>query len=261
MNRSPEQRQIGEPIMTGIDAYFRAVAELQRRVLEIQATLLEQVACKMADTILTGGRIFVFGTGHSHMLAEEGYARAGGLMSVVPIFYSALMLHESVLLSAKIERTPGLAADLLDRSSIRSGEMLFVYSNSGVNHLPVEMALEAKKRDIVTVTVGSIAFSQVAPLSPIGRRLADVCDFAIDNAGVPGDGIVSVPGLQWKVGPTSTVIGALIWNGLVVEATHLIQLARGEAPVGVSFNMPGYAEYAKAIEQQRKTFNVAPSHL
>ena len=86
----------------------------------------------------------------------SGYARAGGLLSVVPIFYTALMLHESVPLSAKVERTPGLAADLLDRSGIKTGQMLFVYSNSGVNHLPVEMALEAKKRGVVTVTIGSI---------------------------------------------------------------------------------------------------------
>ena len=126
--------------------------------------------------------------------------------------------------------------------------------------LPVEMALEAKKRGIVTVTVGSIAFAKVAPLSEIGRRLAEVCDFAIDNGGVPGDGIVSIPGLEWKVGPTSTVMGALIWNALVVETTHRIQIAKGDAPVGVSFNMPGYAEYAKALEK-KKDFNLAPMHL
>src|SRR5438045_8518426 len=121
----------------GIDAYLQATAELQRRVLETQRETLVHVARRMAEVILRGGRIFVFGTGHSHMLAEEGYARAGGLLSVVPIFYTALMLHESVPLSAKVERTPGLANDLLDRSGIRPGEMLFVYSNSGVNHLPV----------------------------------------------------------------------------------------------------------------------------
>src|SRR6185503_17348116 len=137
----------------GIDAYFRAVVEIQHRVFETQRDLLAQVAEKMAETILAGGRIFVFGTGHSHMLAEEGYARAGGLMSVVLIFYTALMLHESIPLEAKIERIPGLASDLLDRSGIKAGEMLFVYSNSGVNHLPVEMALEAKKRNVTTVTV------------------------------------------------------------------------------------------------------------
>jgi uncharacterized phosphosugar-binding protein len=245
---------------SAIEIYFRAVQELQHRVLNAQRDLLAKVAEKMADVILANGRIFVFGTGHSHMLAEEGYARAGGLMSVVPIFYTALMLHESIPLSAKVERTPGLASDLLDRSGIKPGEILFVYSNSGVNHLPVEMALEAKKRGIVTVTVGSIAFARVAPLSGIGRRLAEVCDVAIDNGGVPGDGIVSIPGLEWKVGPTSTVMGALIWNALVVETTHRIQIARGDAPVGVSFNMPGYAEYAKALEK-KKDFNLAPMHL
>src|SRR5881394_2658798 len=148
-----------------IDTYFQAVAELQRRVLDAQRPLLADVARAMADCILAGGRIFVFGTGHSHMLAEEGYARAGGLLSVVPIFYTALMLHESIPMEAKVERTPGLAADLLDRSGVKSGEILFIYSNSGVNHLPVEMALEAKSRGIVTVTIGSIAFAKVAPLS------------------------------------------------------------------------------------------------
>jgi uncharacterized phosphosugar-binding protein len=244
----------------GIDAYFRAIADLQQRVLETQRPMLVQVAQRMTETILAGGRIFVFGTGHSHLLAEEGYARAGGLLSVVPIFYAALMLHESIPLSAKIERTPGLAVDLLDRSGIHPWEMLFVYSNSGVNQLPVEMALEAKRRGIVTVTVGSVAFARIAPLSSAGKRLAEVCDFAIDNGGVPGDGIIPIPGLEPKVGPTSTVIGALIWNALVVETTHRLQLARGDAPVGVSFNMPNYAQYAQAIKE-KKTFTLAPMNL
>src|SRR5688572_10073071 len=244
----------------GIDAYFRAVAELQQRVLATQRDLLARVARKMADVILAGNRIFVFGTGHSHMLAEEGYARAGGLLSVVPIFYTALMLHESIPLSAKVERTPGLAPGLLDRSGITAADMLFVYSNSGVNQLPVEMAVEARQRGITTVTVGSIAFAQVAQLSGIGKRLADVCDFAIDNGGVPGDGIVSVPGLAPQVGRASTVIGATIWNALVVETTYLLQLAKGDAPVGVSFNMPNYAEYAAEMAK-KKTFNLAPMDL
>src|SRR2546430_12009430 len=116
------------------------------------------------------------------------------------------MLHESVPLSAKIERTPGLAGDLLDRAGVKAGEMLFVYSNSGVNHLPVEMALEAKRRGITTVTVGSIAFAKAAPLSGIGRPLAEVCDFAIDNAGVAGHGISSILGLECRVRPASPVI-------------------------------------------------------
>src|SRR5215217_2697799 len=92
------------PAGSGIDTYFKAIAELQRRVLDAQRPLLADVARAMADCMLAGGKIFVFGTGHSHMLAEEGYARAGGLLSVVPIFYTALMLHESIPMEAKVER-------------------------------------------------------------------------------------------------------------------------------------------------------------
>jgi hypothetical protein len=36
--------------------------------------------------------------------------------------------------------------------------------------------------------------------------------------------------------------------------------ARGDAPVGVSFHMPGYAEYARALEQ-KKIFTLAPMNL
>jgi len=56
-------------------------------------------------------------------------------------------------------------------------------------------------------------------------------------------------------------MGALIWNALVVETTYRIQVARGDAPVGVSFNMPGYAEYTKAVAKKQKDFNLAPMHL
>ena len=48
------------------------------------------------------------------MLAEEAFYRAGGLAAVVPIFSSALMLHQNPALSSRLERTEGLAAVLLD---------------------------------------------------------------------------------------------------------------------------------------------------
>jgi uncharacterized phosphosugar-binding protein len=248
------------PVGIGVDAYFGAIGELHRKVFESQREVLTQVAAKMAETILGGGRIFVFGTGHSHMLAEEGYCRAGGLMSVQPIFYTALMLHESIPLEAKVERTPGLAIDLLDRSGIRSGEMLFVYSNSGVNQCPVEMAVEAKKRGVTVVSMSSVAFSKIAPLSGIGKKLWEVSDFAIDNCGVAGDGIIAVPGLDVKSGPTSTVIGAMLWNSLVVETTFRLQAAKGNAPVCLSLNMPGSKEYSEKMKAS-KEFKLAQDHF
>ena len=54
-----------------------------------------------------------FGTGHSHMLAEEGHFRAGGFAPICPILFSGLMLHEGSL-SGEIERTAGIATRVLN---------------------------------------------------------------------------------------------------------------------------------------------------
>ena len=160
----------------GISQFFEAIQALQSRVIGGQRGLLSQVAQVMANTIQRQSRILVFGTGHSHMLAEEGHYRAGGLAAVVPILSSELMLHASALQSGKLERTAGLAKPLLDRYGPRAGEMLFIFSNSGVNLLPMEMALAAKASGLTVVAVCSLAYARVAPLSAVGQRLFEVAD-------------------------------------------------------------------------------------
>jgi uncharacterized phosphosugar-binding protein len=184
------------------------------------------------------------------MLAEEAFCRAGGLEAAVPIFFSALMLHEDIPLSATLERTPGLAGRLLDRAGVKSGEMLFIFSNSGVNHCPVEMALEGRKRGLTVIGVSSGAFADIAPKSPIGKRLSEVVDISLDNGGVPGDGLVVVGKSQWRVGPSSTIVGALLWNSLVVETAHQMELQRRHVPVCASQNMPGAKEHNRKMRQE-----------
>jgi uncharacterized phosphosugar-binding protein len=224
----------------GIETYLQTITDLQRRVLTSQKDLLAQIAGRMEQAVLEKKRIFVFGTGHSHMLAEEAYCRAGGLAAIVPIFYSALMLHESIPVEALLERTPGVAPPLLDAQKPVPGEMILIFSNSGVNHVPVEMALHAKKCGLTVVTVCSIAFSQIAPLSPLGRRLAEVADYAIDNGGIPGDAMIRVG--DDLVGPSSTIVGATIVNALVVEVARRLNARKRDAPILVSQNMPGGLE-------------------
>jgi uncharacterized phosphosugar-binding protein len=234
----------------GIDQYFKAVQEVQARVLDTQRAKLLQIAKQMAKLISAGKHVYVFGTGHSHMLAEEAFCRAGGLAAAVPILYTAFMLHEDIPLEAIVERTQGLAGPLLDREKVQPGEMLFIYSNSGVNHCVVEMALEGRKRGLTVVGISSSAFANVAPKSPIGKRLSEVVDIAIDNCGVPGDGLVSVGGSKWLAGPSSTIVGALIWNSLVVETAHQMELMKHHAPIGASQNMPGAKEYSQKMRAE-----------
>lgn len=102
----------------------------------------------MAATLAREQRIFLFGTGHSHLIPEEAFYRAGGLDAAVPIFAPSLMLHEDPERSSELERQAGLAEPLLAPYEPEPGEMLFVFSNSGVNQLPVEMALAARLRPL-----------------------------------------------------------------------------------------------------------------
>jgi uncharacterized phosphosugar-binding protein len=239
----------------GIDRYFHAIQILQTHVIESQREQLIRVAQIMAETISQDGRVFVFGTGHSHMLAEEGHFRAGGLAPVVPIFSSALMLHEGALLSARLERVSGIAAPLLNQYHPRSGEMIFVFSNSGVNVLPIEMALAAKECGVIVVAICAFAYARVAPLSAAGRRLYEIADYAIDNGGEPGDSLIAIDGLPWRVGPSSTVIGAMIWNSLVTEVAYQLQSRSADVPVYASSNMLGASEHNAPLLQKWQALN------
>jgi uncharacterized phosphosugar-binding protein len=242
-------------ISDGIDEYFARIMALQQQVLESQRQQLYAVASAMTETFVRDRRIFTFGTGHSHMLAEEGHFRAGGLANVVPMLLSAVMLHESTLLSGQLERTAGVARSLFDRYRPIAGEMIFVFSNSGVNQMPVEMATTAKEHGLITVAVCSRAYAQVAPLSGIHQRLPEVADYVIDNGGQPGDSLIALDGSPWRVGPSSTVIGALIWNALITESAFQLKARGVEVPVFASANLPGAAEHNAALLSNWQTRN------
>jgi uncharacterized phosphosugar-binding protein len=233
----------------GIEAYFQSVWALEQDVIARQKPLLVKIAAAMADCIRHGRRIFIFGTGHSHMLAEEGFYRAGGLAAVVPIISTALMVHENPTLSSKLERTPGLAATVLDEYQPYQDEMIFVVSNSGVNTLPVEMALVARERGLVVVTLSSFEYCRVAPLSPHGKRLNEVADYALDNGCPAGDALVALPDQAWRAGAASTVMTALLWNCLVAETALHLEATGHTAPVFVSLNLAGADEHnARLLE-------------
>ena len=241
---------------TVLQQYFQAIQALQTRVLDSQQANLLVAAQRMAESVQAGGRIFLFGSGHSHLMAEEAFYRAGGLAAATPIFSSALMLHEDPHLSSRLERTSGVAAGLLDRYRPVAGEVLFVFSNSGVNALPVELALDAKKRGLYVISVSALEYAKIAPQSVLGTRLDLVADLALDNGGVPGDGLLQLENCEWRVGPSSTILGALLWNCLMVECIAILQ-ARGvsndKLPLFASMNMRGAAEHnAVLLDEWRK---------
>ncbi|MFC1878546.1 SIS domain-containing protein [Chloroflexota bacterium] len=240
---------------TGIDCYLQEIVSLQTEVIAGQHSKLEMIAAQMAKTITQDGRIFIFGTGHSHMMAEEAFYRAGGLASVVPIFSSALMLHEKPALSSHLERTAGLADVLLDSYQAQGNELIFIFTNSGVNRLPVEMAIQAKQRRLFVVAICSLEYARKAPLSTLGKRIDQVADITIDNGGHPGDALLPIEGTPWRVGPSSTIIGALIWNCLLSECVELLNASGAPLPIFASLNMPGAQKHNQVLLNKWRKVN------
>ncbi len=236
----------------GAQAYMQAVLDRLTTIRDSEAEAIERAATAMADAIAAGGMVYLFGTGHSHMLAEEGHFRAGGFAAVCPVLSSGLMLHESAVLSSRLERTSGVGPAVLARYQPTARDVLVIFSNSGVNTVPVETAQEAKRIGMTVIAVVSKEYAaRIAP-GPAGVKLADIADIVLDNHGVAGDALVPLDEAGMRVGPLSTIAGAFLLNAVLAEAACLL-LARGiTPPVFISANMPGAAEHnARLIEQYR----------
>ncbi len=215
--------------------YLDAAVSVLGRVRDGELPTLDAAADLLADTIAGGGLVHVFGTGHSHLLAEEVFYRAGGLAAIDPILAPSLMLHESAIRSTELERTSGLADGLLAHADVTPGDTLVVVSNSGGNAVTDELAERCRSAGASIVAVVSRRHAATKPAA----RLAQLADVVIDNHGVVGDAAIAIDGLDSSVGPTSTVAGAAIMQALVAATVQRL-VARGVDP-GVlrSANTPG----------------------
>jgi uncharacterized phosphosugar-binding protein len=226
--------------MTAGRRYLAVANELVARLASEEWSRIAAAADLLTDAIASGRMVHAFGSGHSHMLAEELFYRAGGLVRVRPILFEGLMLHGSATLGTTLERMPGLAAALFADHPMDPGDVLIVASNSGSNAVTTELATLARDHGVRTIAITSLrhATSSAARVSD-GPRLHDLVDVAIDNGGAVGDAAVTIEGLGTRVGPTSTVVGAAILDALVAEVVERL-VARGIAPeVYASSNVTG----------------------
>jgi uncharacterized phosphosugar-binding protein len=226
--------------MTAGRRYLAEASRLVERLAGDEWASLSAAAGLVADALARGGSVHAFGTGHSHMLAEELFYRAGGLVRVKPILFEGLMLHAGAQLSTSLERLPGVAAALLEHHPIAAGDVLIVASNSGGNAVVREMAGLAHARGIPVIAIVSRAHASSGSARAAGdTNLQDVADVVVDNGGAPGDAAVAIDGFAQRVGPTSTVVGAAALNAIVAEAAERL-VAQGIQPdVFVSSNVEG----------------------
>jgi uncharacterized phosphosugar-binding protein len=231
-----------------VEQYYAAISAMVRTIGETQTGAIREAGRLGAEAIKQGGLIHVFGTGHSHMLAEEVFDRAGGLVLVNPILEASLMLHEGVQKSSALERLPGMAATLLSVEPLEPGDLLIVVSNSGRNAVPVEAALYARERGVKVCAVTSVAHSRSQPAThATGKRLFELADVVIDNGGLPGDAVLAVPGSAVRACATSTVTGAFIIQSVVAAVLEQLEGWDAELPILQSGNIDGSREHNERV--------------
>jgi uncharacterized phosphosugar-binding protein len=229
------------------------VSELVRRLSEPEfVDQLAPAVDAVVASVRAGGLTYIFGTGHSHLLALELHYRAGGPAFVVPILDESMMLHEGAIASTARERESGAAAAAFARYTIKSRDVVIVISNSGVNAAPVEAARIARVSGAAVIALTSRAYSEA---SANGRpTLAGTADIVIDNGLPPGDALVALPGTPLKAGPGSTALGAALLHALFAEAAARLA-ADGPPPIFLSANMPGAAENNRDLVERYGPLN------
>lgn len=233
--------------MSVMDRYLDDVAARITGLKSGASSAMVSASDAIANAVRGGHLTYVFGTGHSHMLAEELHYRAGGPAYTVPILSTTLMLHEGAIASTQAERTEGLIAPVFARYPITSDDVLIVISNSGVNAAPREAAGLGKEIGCTVIAITSLAYSSAAAA---GReRIADIADIVIDNGIPPGDALIELPGTDLKAGAASTVVGAAILNAICTDVAHRLS-GDGDPPIYRSANMPGASENNERLVKQ-----------
>lgn len=235
--------------------YIEKLFRLEKKILDFQMDKIVQAGEMIAKSIERGGILHVFGTGHSHMLSEELFARAGGLIPVNAILEPSLMFQDGVFKCSFLERIPGYATLILDQYDVREGEIMMIFSLSGRNAVPIEMCLEAKKRGLYTIAITSLNQAKASPSRhPSGKYLYEVADLIIDNCGKAGDAVLKKEGLPGtgRVGATSTITGSMILQSIVVEVVEKLIQRGKEPPLMVCPNIEGGDEHNRKIFSKYK---------
>lgn len=202
----------------------------QSALNRIDAESVMRASAVIAGAIGGGGIVHLFGSGHSSLLAQEVFYRAGGLIAINPVLDPRLGFEKGAVESTEFERSLEGAEELVAKAGFQASDAGIVISNSGRNALPVEMALRMKQAGMKVIALTNLEQSRNAESRhPSGRRLFEVADEILDNHCPGGDAAVTIPGIPHAIGPLSTVVGAAILHSVLIETAAAV-VRKGISP-------------------------------
>jgi uncharacterized phosphosugar-binding protein len=229
--------------MSSLD-YLSKIQSILEKIKVKESKNIQRAAAVMAKSMRSGGRVYMFGSGHSVIPVLDIFPRYGSFVGFFPLYDPRLMWSNVIGPGGArellwLERQEGYAKVFLQSYPLERRDCLLVFSHGGLNAAGIEMAIEARKKGLKIITISSHANLKVSqPKHSSGKYLSDLADVAVDNCTPPEDALVDVGQLE-KVAAGSTVAAVTIAMSLVAETAALLAKKGKVPPTFVSPNVPG----------------------
>ncbi|SHF68311.1 sugar isomerase domain-containing protein [Streptoalloteichus hindustanus] len=224
------------PSSTPSTGYGEAVRTHLARLEEHNADALDKAARLLLDCVRGGGVVLTAGAGHSLAAVAETFFRAGGLACVRPLYHPQLLPLHGAGDSTVAERRAGLAEQVFTEANPGPHDVAVVFSTSGVNPYPVELALHARQAGLPVIAVTSPASTAGAPRRA-ATTLAEQATLVLDTLVPPGD--VTHPADAPTTAPLSSLAVMFLWNCLLVRLAEHAADEAVELPLWRSSNVDG----------------------
>lgn len=218
-----------------MSSYLKNAMKVLQLIEQYEEASMKKAAQLIYQSLVNGGIVQLFGSGHSQLLAQDAYYRAGGLVAIKPISIEDLMLHKGALLSSANEKDISRMPEYWSQIDLQKNDTLIVISTSGRNAVPVEIALRAKEMGIPVITVQSLDYVRQTAKHPSGKRLEDFATVVLNTHVPVGDGVMKLQSAQF--GPVSTIAGAALLNEVTAQAIQLLDETISPLPVFGSNNV------------------------
>lgn len=239
-----------------MDVFYNELSSLLDTLLDKEEKNIQAGAEIMAETILNGGVVHVFGSGHSVGFGMEMQNRVGSLACIHRIETSDFVLKGKVPLEVFkdrvniFERKAGIADQLYDLYDIRPADSFIIISNSGINGVVIDLAITAKNKGHKVIVVTSWQHTSAEnSRHPSGFKLYEKGDVVIDNCGPRGDALIETGKIE-KICSVSSITGAFIAQALETETCRILQEKKVEPPIYWDENLEGAKAHNEALRAE-----------
>ena len=197
--------------------------------IDEQADKIKEAAKICADVIYSGKMVHVFGTGYSSIAVQDIFPRNGSNLGWHPILDPKLIWMnvknvDDINFILEKEEKEGYIESVLNRYSLKEGEAIVIFSQSGANACAVDAALYAKKHGLKVIGISSYdnyVYGKKSAHST-SKKLYDIADIYIDNACPLRDALIKIDGYPSQVGAGSTVAALLAGQSILTETAFLL---------------------------------------